>query len=386
MKKIYTSILGLAIVAAFSSSAKAQNIVIDGTFTDWDAVAFTSTHATGTSQSISGMKTYADATNIYFYYEGNTAMAFSSFDFFINSDNNPAVGFQSGDYPSGSGADYLFQGGKSGGLIYTHVEPGTGFNWSQISGKDFSTTLNFSAVVTSGSVNKIEFSIKKADLVFAGSNVTVAIIETTGGSRTATMPFSEFGAKYATVPLTGGTLPVSFLSFDGKVESNGVKLSWSTASEKDNAYFEVSKSVDGKSFTSIAKVNGSNNSDAQKFYSYLDNSVSAGTVYYQLSQYDLNGRVTLLKTISVKSDLNNLSLNVAKSYGADEILVSVYSPSNQTSVFTLTDVLGRTLVSKTLNLVSGNQQIKLNAKTTSGLSIATLRTGDNIVSKKYVFE
>src|SRR5690606_16979914 len=43
-----------------------------------------------------------------------------------------------------------------------------------------------------------------------------------------------------------GVLPVSFLDFTAKTQNNGsVLLSWSTASEKDNSYFEILRSADG---------------------------------------------------------------------------------------------------------------------------------------------
>ncbi|MBK0383650.1 hypothetical protein I5M32_11840 [Pedobacter sp. SD-b] len=383
MKKIYTTILGLALMLALNNAAKAAiSITIDGTFTDWDGIAYTSTDGTGT---LTGLKTYADADYIYIYMEGTTAWTLERFDFFLNSDNNAATGYIQGSYPGGSGADLLFQGNLTSGTVFNQ-SGGSGFSWTP-SGATFASTINFSALTTVGSKKIIEFSIKKSEISLTTGTVTFSFNDSNSSYATlgALPGTASANPTYATVPLTGGTLPVSFLTFNGKVENAGVKLNWSTASEKDNAYFDVAKSIDGKSFSSIATVSGSINSDSQKFYSYVDQNVTPGTAYYQLSQYDLNGKSTLLKTISVSSDLSGLTLNVTKSYGADEISVSIYSPSNQTSTFTLTDVLGRRLVTKKLNLVSGNQQFKIMLNKGTGLNIATLFTTEKVLSQKYMF-
>src|SRR5690606_6221073 len=44
--------------------------------------------------------------------------------------------------------------------------------------------------------------------------------------------------------------PVRFGTLKGKVEDNAVRLNWNTFSEQNNAYFEVLRSADGKSFIS----------------------------------------------------------------------------------------------------------------------------------------
>jgi hypothetical protein len=98
--------------------------------------------------------------------------------------------------------------------------------------------------------------------------------------------------------LTVGTsLPVTVVNYDAKLNTNGtVQLTWLTASETNNSYFELQRSTDGINFTTIVKVTGAGNSTQEKRYDFIDLSPLAGTNYYKLVQYDFDGKATVLAT------------------------------------------------------------------------------------------
>ncbi|WP_192823136.1 T9SS type A sorting domain-containing protein [Rufibacter sp. LB8] len=96
-------------------------------------------------------------------------------------------------------------------------------------------------------------------------------------------------------------LPVTMISFTGKLQTNGVLLNWKTASEKDNDFFEVERSTDGKNFQMIGKVKGNGTTTIEMDYSFLDAASVNGTVYYRLRQVDFDGKFEYTKIISVKS-------------------------------------------------------------------------------------
>ncbi len=96
-------------------------------------------------------------------------------------------------------------------------------------------------------------------------------------------------------------LPVKLISFTGKVQNNGTLLNWKTASEKDNDFFEVERSTDGKNFQMIGKVKGNGTTTVEMGYSFLDAASVNGTVYYRLRQVDFDGKFEHTKIISVKS-------------------------------------------------------------------------------------
>jgi len=97
-------------------------------------------------------------------------------------------------------------------------------------------------------------------------------------------------------------LPVTFLYFAG--QTNGIQhtLSWATVTETNNDYFQLERSIDGRFFQSIARIEGVGNSTKENRYSYVDNVAPSGRVYYRLKQVDFDGQseyareiVTLMK-------------------------------------------------------------------------------------------
>lgn len=83
-------------------------------------------------------------------------------------------------------------------------------------------------------------------------------------------------------------LPVSLVSFEAKRETpEKVALYWRTASEHQNAGFEVEQSPDGLNFEKIAFVEGAGNSSELNNYQLLVN--NSKSAYYRLRQVDFDG-------------------------------------------------------------------------------------------------
>ncbi|MEJ8803190.1 GDSL-type esterase/lipase family protein [Pontibacter sp. H249] len=98
------------------------------------------------------------------------------------------------------------------------------------------------------------------------------------------------------------TLPVELLTFEGKfVQGKGVELTWKTASEEDNAYFEVQRSAKEGDFATIGIEEGAGTSQTQYTYEYLDATAPAGDIYYRLKQVDKDGSSKFSKVIHVQT-------------------------------------------------------------------------------------
>jgi hypothetical protein len=81
------------------------------------------------------------------------------------------------------------------------------------------------------------------------------------------------------------TLPVELTSFEAIPGDHKVTLTWTTASETDNAYFSILRNG-----TEIGQVEGSGNSATANDYQYVDRAVVNGATYsYQIVSYDING-------------------------------------------------------------------------------------------------
>ncbi len=98
-------------------------------------------------------------------------------------------------------------------------------------------------------------------------------------------------------------LPIELVSFKARaVDAEGdlgkVEITWQTAWERDNDYFEVEKSRDGVNFQSIARVlpKGNNGfSNSIQNYVHYDEQPWLGKNYYRLKQVDFDGTTTYSK-------------------------------------------------------------------------------------------
>ena len=96
-----------------------------------------------------------------------------------------------------------------------------------------------------------------------------------------------------------GLLPIVLKTFTAKKESNNVNIDWITATEINNDYFTIERSVDGINFEKIKQIKGAGNSNQQLNYNFTDNNPEEGINYYRLKQTDFDGTYTYSKIQAV---------------------------------------------------------------------------------------
>ncbi len=140
-----------------------------------------------------------------------------------------------------------------------------------------------------------------------GSSTSGFNVANSGGEQ-PTSQISETGGSQAIEDfVTGGgasPLPVEFLFFQSST-ADYVKLTWATASEKDNDRFEVERSDDGEFFYSIGDVQGSGTVNERVDYSFVDFSAIASVSYYRLKQVDFDGVYEYSQTIRVETGVSS---------------------------------------------------------------------------------
>lgn len=109
-----------------------------------------------------------------------------------------------------------------------------------------------------------------------------------------------WAADYA-LPVELTTLTATAVPQDGLI-----KVEWATASELDNAKFEIERGYDTKNFIKIGEIKGAGNSNSIKKYSFDDNQVVPGQkYYYRLKQIDNSGKYVYTKIVSANIDAKN---------------------------------------------------------------------------------
>jgi len=96
-------------------------------------------------------------------------------------------------------------------------------------------------------------------------------------------------------------LPVELASFDATRNDDSVQLTWTTASETNNAGFYIERSVDDGSFAEIGFRDGAGTTTEARTYRFTDADLpyDAETVEYRLRQVDVDGTAEYSEAVSV---------------------------------------------------------------------------------------
>lgn len=160
----------------------------------------------------------------------------------------------------------------------------------------------------------------------------------TGNAATGTVVTSAVVTSFSPFTLGSTTminpLPVELLSFTAVPVNNEVDLNWATASELNNDFFEVQRSVDGIEFQRIATIDGAGTIQTLSEYQHIDKTPLANKSYYRLKQTDFDGRSSYSRIVAV--NMAEVALSVHPNPVNRGTLVKV----NKTGDFIVTNTMG----------------------------------------------
>jgi hypothetical protein len=144
-----------------------------------------------------------------------------------------------------------------------------------------------------------------------------------------------------------GSLPVELINFDVTLNNGKSLIQWSTATETNNNFFTVERSLDGVTAETIAVVNGSGNSNGIVSYKHIDQDTPAGIVYYRIKQTDFDGTTETFawKAVNTSSAQNSL-LKVYPNPSNGILNVSMTGISSAQTTLNIFDITGRQVMSQ----------------------------------------
>ena len=259
-------------------------------------------------------------------------------------------------------------------------------------------TWNISEAISGGSLAAITFQWNSSDEL-AGFDRNSVYISHHNGTRWETLGIS--GSASGTDPYTrtvsgvsnfspfgvgggGGALPIELTSFYAQYTEGVVLLEWETASEYNNDYFSIEKSVNGTGFSEIGTVDGAGHSDEPLEYTFQDNETFVGTVYYRLKQVDYDGTFAYSEIVAVNVDEKMLSVTVYPNpsfqrqlniniKGDDDASVKVYNVQMQ-EIFSLE------------NITAGKHQLNLPEHLSAGVYFIHVNNSALQVTEKIVLK
>lgn len=96
-------------------------------------------------------------------------------------------------------------------------------------------------------------------------------------------------------------LPVELMSFEAEKQNASIELTWQTASEENNAGFEVQRSNDGKEWEILDFVEGNGTTLEVQNYTYTDKAPLTGVNYYRLKQIDFDGKFDYSNIVNLET-------------------------------------------------------------------------------------
>jgi hypothetical protein len=231
--------------------------------------------------------------------------------------------------------------------------------WKTAAGIDLNSINDSTSFVSSTDAHLTTGTIGNA--LYVGTPVAGITTDVDGQTRHALYPY--IGADEN----TGSPLPVDLTEFTASVRKNqDVLLSWTTASEMNNAGFEIERSADGRDFKSVDFVKGAGNSAKPLTYAYTDNKAfnQAGSniLYYRLKQVDFDGKYVYSQVIKVnKDEVEANALTVFPNPYAADFTIAFTANRDGDAAIEIVDIQGKTVVRHNTSVVSGNNTIPVTA-------------------------
>jgi hypothetical protein len=179
------------------------------------------------------------------------------------------------------------------------------------------------------------------------------------------------------IPIVPVILACELMSFTVESEDSYVQLNWATASENNNDYFNVERSIDGINYSSISSVNGSGNSTQILNYSSIDDTPLLGQSYYRLKQTNYDGETSYsdIEAVSFKRS-KDFIVNIYPNPVSSQITIDSESEIELIDIFNIYGSLVRTETASSFSV----------ANLSNGAYILIIRTKNVIVKRHFIKE
>ena len=314
-----------------------------------------------------------------------------------NLNRSIATGANTYDFPIGIGSVYapvniVFSNSNGGTLTGSTTDGDHPSIGSSIILSNQSVNRNWTFTKTGLSIAEYDASFNwDSTDVDASFDFTTAICGKYDGSWT----YPAMGALTATSAQINGVsgfsdfefgnkdpLPIALISFEANKLNDKVIINWQTASEKNNAKFEIQRSSNSRDFNTITEQKGAGNSNALVSYSTIDKNPLHGDNYYRLKQIDFDGNFSY-GPVRVVSFNDNSNIIIFPTLVKDKLNIKFNANLNSASSIQLISLTTGMILYQTSIDEGDNIEMDLSALP-SGAYIARFNDEEGSVIKKFV--
>ncbi len=174
-----------------------------------------------------------------------------------------------------------------------------------------------------------------------------------------------------------GPLPITLLSFTGKVNNDIVDLYWKTAAEYQVKKIIIERSKDGVGYQQLTEVLPKGSSTVGAAYNTADIYPFSGISFYRLKIIDTDGRFEYSKIVSIQMPVKDISITQLYPNPVSDLLhLQIQSANVQSIQLLLFDITGKKIPTKIINLKVGVNEINTSfANLGAGMYILKIENG-----------
>jgi hypothetical protein len=160
------------------------------------------------------------------------------------------------------------------------------------------------------------------------------------------------------------TLPVKLKEFNGSLNNNKAKLTWSVEDNESGNHFYIQRSEDGKNFSNAIMLMNSSKIGVE-VYEFSEQLPFANGAYYRLKIVNNDQSVAYSNIVLLKAQnsptANTTAIRVLQNpFIGNTIQLQVYTETDEIQTISLYDMSGTTLYTKQIRLQKGGNSLSVN--------------------------
>ncbi len=265
---------------------------------------------------------------------------------------------------NGAESNDTIEAGLIGGINITDATLNLSGTYTPVMGDEFVIIRNLSGNPITGTFIGLS---EGATFTYKGVDLTISYVGGNGDEVTLLFP----------IPL-----PVELIDFSARTMESEVKLAWVTATETNNDFFSLERSLDGRTFEKIASITGSGNTNEISKYFYIDENPENGLNYYRLKQTDFDGQFSYSEIESVEFR-DNKTIKIYPTLVDDIITVETDADADTELNLVVRDLAGRVFNSFDMQEKGNKMEISLSGLLPGNYFI-TIYNDQNIETFKFI--
>ncbi|MFH1197567.1 MAG: T9SS type A sorting domain-containing protein [bacterium] len=190
---------------------------------------------------------------------------------------------------------------------------------------------------------------------------------------------------------SAGHIPVELTSFTANFKNENVVLSWQTATELNNAGFDIERSYDMQCWNAIGYIQGNGTTTEISNYSFVDfPSLTFQNIYYRLKQNNFDGTYSYSSIIAVTDKFTPTEFLLNQNYPNPfnpTTTIEFFIPTSNRVTLKVYDILGREVAELLIDVQkeAGKYVVEFDATSlSSGTYIYRLTAGTYVSNKKMI--